>query len=299
MRWRIFSVRGTDICLHPATLLFLFYALFAGCLPQVWIALLSIALHEGAHAATSALLGQAPKEIEITPLGAMMRLEDEEALPPLQRCVMLLAGPVVTLLLCFIAFRFTMAGWLARADGRMLFLCNMAILLLNLLPVLPLDGGRLLTLVLSCFFKSHTVRRMMRALGTVIGLAAIGMNLYITWRYGGWNLSLTMAGCFILYSASMATTTHAMAELRRFVDRKIRLENSGSLPAAHVAVLTTQTMRQCVRCLAPRRYTAFWMIEPGTMNHTGMLTEQQVIAAYLEHPEQRLADLCGKEETGR
>ncbi len=295
MRWRLCTLGATDVYLHLATLAFVAYACLLGFGPMLAVSLASIVLHEAAHAA--ALCGQMPGEIEITPLGAVLRLEDEERLPLLRRALMLLAGPAMTLLLCLAAIKLTQFGILAPAVGRLLFQSNLSLLALNLLPALPLDGGRLLSLLLSPFCKPATVRNIMRGLGTALGVVAIVTNVYVSWRHGGWNLSLASCGCFLLYSAATGVTTQAMAELRQFMDRKIFLENQGSVPCRTIAILAGQPLRHALRRLAPRCVTLFLLIEPGTMRRLGLVTEHQIIAAYLDRPEQTCLDVLRKEST--
>lgn len=285
MRRRICTVGPTDVYLHPGTLLFAAYALLTGSWPSLLASFVSILLHECAHAIAAALGGQPPREMELTPLGAVLRVEDEERLPPLRRLLMLAAGPAMTLLLCLVALRGTALGWLSAAAGRRLFMANLAILMVNLLPALPLDGGRILALLLGSFLRPETVRRIIRLSGTLLGLAAILGSVWLSWRYGGWNWSLAAAGCFLLYSAATATTTAAMAQLRLLMDRKIALEGCGFAPCREFAVLADRPVHRTMRLLAPRAMTCFLLIEPGTMRLLGRLTEHEMIAACLDQPD--------------
>ena len=284
MRWRIGSIGPTEFWVHPATLLTAGYMIFTGSGGWFAAALISIVLHEAAHAVVSAAFGKPPQEIELTPLGMLMRLEEDEALPPLKRCLTVLAGPGMTLLLCVIALAGTKHGLLGYDAGRALFMSNLSILLLNMLPALPLDGGRLLAQALALRLPLTAANRIMRALGTLTGLGCIALNLYLTWRLGGWNLSLTAAGCFLMYSAAVSTTSQAMAQLRSFTDRKIRLESKGSLPVSWMAVCASMTVQQAARRLHPRRYTIFTVVEEGSQRRLGELHEQEVIASALTEP---------------
>ncbi|MCH5287321.1 MAG: hypothetical protein J1E43_07860 [Christensenellaceae bacterium] len=291
MRWRLFRLGGTTVWLHPAALVLAAYMTAVGFGNLLVVGFISILLHEGAHALMSACFGKAPEDVEITPLGALMRLEDDEALSLSKRLLVLMAGPVMTLLLCYLALFLTQAGWLPWGAGRQFFLCNAAILFVNLLPALPLDGGRLLAMGLSCLLRRETVQTVMRAIGTALGLICVVLNLWLSWSSGGWNLSLAAAGCFLMYSAARSTTTHAMAELRDFMDRKSRLESCGSMPCRWVTLSGDAQLRQAVRCLHPRRHTMFCVVRDGTADHRGFLSEQAVIAAYLDDPSRAAGEL--------
>lgn len=293
MRRRIATLGRTDVYLHLATVAFALYVLLSGAWHAALAGFLSICLHEGAHALASTLLGQPPGEIELSPMGAVMRLEDEERLSPLRRAAMLAAGPAMTALLCVLAIRLTAAGWLPQSGGRALFLANAAILMVNLLPALPLDGGRLLALLMGCFFRGETVRRVMRALGTALGLAAIGASLWLAWRFGGFNWSMAAAGCFLMYAAPVATTTQAMAEMRRLMDRKIALEGRGFAAVQRIAVMADLPLHRAVRLLHQGRLTEFAVMERGTMRNLGVMTEAEVVSAWLRQPEGRCGDAAG------
>ncbi len=294
MRRRIITIGNTDIYLHLGTVLFAVYAAVVGQWTMLAASLLSILLHEGAHALAAAACGQPPKEMEITPLGAVLRLEDEERIPLMRRLFMIVAGPMMTLCLCLLALHGTIRGWCQLEAGRRYFAANAAILAVNLLPALPLDGGRLLSLILGCFLRPETLRRIIRAIGTVTGLAAIALSVWLAGQYGSWNWSLSAVGCFLLYSASTATTTAAMAQLRLLMDRKIMLESRGHAPCRGSVLLADQPLHRAVRHLAPRKMTCFLLMERGSMRCIGWLDEQQLIAGYLEQPDMSCRDLWRK-----
>lgn len=290
MRRRIFTIGQTDVNMHAATLLMLLWAWLAGAGAMLLTSLVSIALHEGAHAAAAALLGHPPRELELTPLGAVMRLEDEERLPPLRRLLMLTAGPAMTLLLCFLALGMTRRGMLPILPGQRIFTANLAILLMNLLPVLPLDGGRIASLLLGCLLRRETVRRIMRIAGTIAGLACIALSAWMAWRTGALNWSLAACGCFLMYSTSSATTTQALHDLQSLMSRKLLLESRGHMHLRRLAVTAGTPLHRAVRLLAPRALTELCLMEQGTMRPLGVLTEERLIACYLEHPEMNCLD---------
>ena len=134
------------------------------------------------------------------------------------------------------------------------------------------------------------VRREARIIGTAAGaLLVVGGVVGAVRRWQG-SWSLAAAGCFVLYSAVSATTSTALMELRALMDRKIRMETRGKLPIQPMAMLSTRTLHHAVRALHPTRMTQLYIIEPGTMRLLGILTEQQLIAAYLSAPQRTLAE---------
>ena len=289
-RWRIFSIGKTDVCLHPGMILYALYAMVTGHGLLMAVATISILLHEAAHALAAAAFKQLPAFIELSPLGAVMRLEDENRLSLAKWMLVLLAGPTITLVLCYTAIQLTGNHHVSPDVGRVMFTCNLSVLALNLLPVLPLDGGRIVSLILAAFWPQRIVTRIMRCIGTVIGIGLIVLNIFVSWKHGGWNLSLAFTGCCMLYTSSVATTSQAIAELKHFMDRKILLERKGCLKCTPIFALHNQSLRKLVRILPPRRMVMFFCIEAGSMRTLGWLSEADFIRFYLQQPDMWLAE---------
>ncbi len=287
-RWRILRLGHTDVLVHPSFLLYAIYACISAHTVFLLISTLSILMHEAAHALAATAMGQPPMTVELTPLGAVMRLDEEEKLPPAKRLAMLAVGPAMTFLLCFSALK--LSGFLPVKIARQLFVCNLSILILNLLPVLPLDGGRILSLILRARFPLHVVSAIHRALGNITGLILIAINIWASWKLGGWNLSLAFAGCCIIYSSSVSTVSQAMAELRQLMDRKIRLERKGSLNCKTIIYLSHTPIRKIIRNLPAAHMAMIGCLEPGSMRIQWWATEHDIIQQYMKTPDIALAD---------
>ena len=295
-RWRMLTIGQTDILVHPAVLPFAAYAILLGH-GMLWLmSMMSILVHEAAHALAAAAFGNAPAALELTPLGAVMLLEDEIKLPPLKRAAMLLAGPIASLVMAGLALWLTDRGWLAVSGGAQLFLCNIAIVMINLLPVFPLDGGRLLHLLLAWLLPAQLASRIMRMLGGIVGIGLIMLNIIVSVRHGGWNLSLAFAGCTILYSTAAALTTEKLRELRALMDRKIALEQRGVQPCKMLCAMGNLPLHRLLRVLPTHQQLIFCVVEPGTMALLGMIDENRLIQHYLNRPGMPLAEALALSE---
>ena len=283
-RWRIATVGSTEILLHPAVPAFAAYAFFLGY-DRLWtLSMLSIMLHEGAHAMVAALFKCSPSAVELTPLGAVMLMDDEMKLSPFKRAVMILAGPGITLCIAGLTVWATGCGYISLSYGETLFLCNIAIVVINLLPVLPLDGGRLLHLLLCTILPTQVSARVLKCFAYIIGLGLICLNIAVSSEYGGWNLSLAFTGCSILYSAAAATTTSKLRELRAFIDRKIRLEDKGYQTCKVMCVMGNIPIRRLLCKLPCNRQVMCVVLEPGSMAFKGVISENEMIQHYLRTP---------------
>lgn len=147
--------------------------LLAGLL---WLSLVfaSVLVHELGHSVVARRLGVAVPEIELHFFGGAAKLA---SLPrsPRDEALIALAGPAVSLAIAAVA---AVGGWLT-ADGlgllSLLTTVNLMLGLFNLLPALPMDGGRVLRAVLTPRFG------MLRATRIAVGIAralAVGLGLW-------------------------------------------------------------------------------------------------------------------------
>lgn len=115
-----------------------------------FIAVLFVAVlvHELGHAVVGRAFGWKPS-IELVAIGGFTRFEGIEGGKPWQRILMVLAGPTVNLLVglaCFVAYA-TLGDRLPPAGASMLnkaAFIHIFLAALNILPMLPLDGGQIL-----------------------------------------------------------------------------------------------------------------------------------------------------------
>jgi Zn-dependent protease len=108
-----------------------------GLSAAIMVLLASLLVHELGHSFAAQALGLRVNEIVITPLGGMASIE-ELSHHPLSEAKVAAAGPLTNLVI---------AGLCALIDHEMAYLVmiiNLGIGLGNLIPIFPLDGGRIL-----------------------------------------------------------------------------------------------------------------------------------------------------------
>lgn len=142
--------------------------------------LLSILLHELAHALAGGLFGARVAYIELTGIGGVAHFERSLPRSVLARSVIYLAGPVANLLLWH-GFD-ALAGTVASSGHRMLALplavlasSNFVLMLFNLLPAYPLDGGHTLDAWVGAVLGPVWAVRIVAGLGLLV---AVGVGLY-------------------------------------------------------------------------------------------------------------------------
>lgn len=115
--------------------LFLFKPFLACVITSVF---LIVVLHEFGHVFAAKILGHKTERVELNPLGGVAYIDIPSN--AFHEFVIAIAGPLVNVLLIPIL------GLLAKQHPLffLVFYCNITILLFNLLPIFPMDGGRIL-----------------------------------------------------------------------------------------------------------------------------------------------------------
>jgi len=148
--------------IHWSTVLVL--VLFAIFNPSqaLWllIAYLSVIPHEYGHCAAARYFGIKTKQIIMYPVGGMAMLERMPK-EPIRELIVAAAGPAVTVVLTIIGFIGLVVSQWGVEDGAAwihspgffgrLFIINLGLLIFNMIPAFPMDGGRIFRAILGWF----------------------------------------------------------------------------------------------------------------------------------------------------
>lgn len=144
--------------------------------------LLSILLHELGHAWAGRIFGVRTSEIELTGFGGIARFANSLPRSVLGRTVIYLAGPAANLLLWLGLEQAAIWGggigkpFLVRALYT-LSVINFFLLVFNLLPAFPLDGGRTLEAWLQPVLGGAWAIRIVAILGLLVTAGCVFMAL--------------------------------------------------------------------------------------------------------------------------
>lgn len=203
---KIFSLAGIPVFIHWSFWLLGFFLVYYGWSEELnsgeflvfsflFIALFAcVILHEYGHALMARYFGVKTRDIILLPLGGIARLEN---LPrkPMQEFLVAAAGPAVNLILAsifaivlffdyesdFLVRVFTRRGDLILSWDRVitiLFLLNISLVVMNLVPAFPLDGGRMFRALLAVKLGRLQATRIASRTGQVLAAVLIGYGLY-------------------------------------------------------------------------------------------------------------------------
>ena len=146
----------------------LFYMLFEQNLAYIAGILVVIIIHEFGHLMAMKLFNYSQVKIFIIPLIGALTSGKKQMVSQLQLSIIILAGPLPGLLIAWALFYLN--ADLENENLKMLANSFLFINLFNLLPIYPLDGGRLLE---TLFFKQNHIIRLIFGILSIMALITL------------------------------------------------------------------------------------------------------------------------------
>jgi len=157
------------------------------------IAVISAALHEFGHIIALYFFKSQPEEIAFGVFGIRIQ-QNKRLLSEFKEAVVVCCGPLVNVILFILFF---IANFVFKKEWLMTICAvNLVIGVFNLLPIFPLDGGRILFYLLGLFFGEKIVLRIMRVICCVILCVLICFGIFLL-AETGLNFSLIATGIYL------------------------------------------------------------------------------------------------------
>ena len=279
---RVGTYLGIPLKVNPFFLLLLFGAAALGLLPQSLILLLIVLWHETAHVLMAKVYGLDIIEIELLPFGGAARLEALLQMNPTIEWIIAVVGPFSNLLLIGLAFGVN-AYYSIPPQWFLFFIqANIGMALFNLLPALPLDGGRILRsiLVKKRGFKEATSTAA--TVGQIIAVLLVllgGVGVYL----GHLNaLIFTAMGFFVFMAAADERRAAAYIFMRYLTRKKQEIRLKRVLPVKELIATTESSIGEVFRQFQPPNYHFIWVMDVEG-NIIGFADELTLVNALFEH----------------
>ncbi|WP_026693781.1 site-2 protease family protein [Peribacillus kribbensis] len=174
------------IKVHPTFWLVLGIGVLTAQFTYLCMLFFVILIHELGHAAAAQYFSWRIKSIKLLPFGGELETEEHGNRPAREELVVALAGPLQHIWMALLAFGLYGGHMLEGGVFYSFLFMNTMILLFNLLPIWPLDGGKLLFTFLSLkspFLIAHkntiAASAITIGIGILLSLITVPNNLNI------------------------------------------------------------------------------------------------------------------------
>ena len=188
---------GINFSVHPLFFVFGLYFSFVGKITTFIIYTICAILHELGHSIVASSMGYKLKKIKLMPFGAIV-CGKYQNVENLQEIKIALAGPLTNILVSvfFVALWWVIPDIYAFTD--VIVEANLSLAIINLLPVFPLDGGRVLLSTLSGFLTRKKALTICKVIGFVFSF--ILLLLFVISTFYTTNISLLFFSLFIIFA---------------------------------------------------------------------------------------------------
>lgn len=279
---RIGSLLGIPFVVNPLFLVLIGTAAYYGFLLEA-LALFAIVLwHEMSHALIARYHGISISEVELLPFGGVARLEELVQLNPTVEWRVAIAGPLSNLVLLTLGYLLWERLEIPQEWFAFFAQANLGMAVFNVLPALPLDGGRVLRshLVKKAGFKDATERSAVIAQGLAVGLILLGLTGYYFYGYLN-SLTFVVLGLFLFSAAHKEKALASYVFMRYLTRKKQQLRLQRVMPVKELVATQETSLGEVFNCFTPTYYHLVWVISlEGQL--VGILSELEMINGLFE-----------------
>jgi stage IV sporulation protein FB len=237
-------------------------------------------IHEMGHVAAAKGLGWRIKEVQLLPFGGVVEVDEQGNISAWEETIVALAGPLQNgIMVLFAIMMHKWGGW--NNEWSSYFMqANLMIGLFNLLPVLPLDGGKIMQSFFSLLFNYYRTILYCTWLSITMSILIIVVSI-LQFSSVGIQLNLLMIGLFLLFANGYQLRNIQYQYIRFLMHREIRASKmiERGINAHPIIVQRSEKIKEIMRLFMREQYHLIYVInERGVIQ--AVFSEQQIIKKY-------------------
>lgn len=278
---RIGTYFGIPLKVNPFFFLLLAVVFFYGKLVEALLLFAIVLWHESFHVLVARLYRLDVLDIELLPFGGVARLDALLQLNPQVEWVVAIVGPLSNLVLVVLAYALVPIIDVPLEWFDFFIQANLGMALFNLLPALPLDGGRVLRslLVRRQGFKEAT--SVASILGQVLSLSLLGWGGYGLYLGQYQALIFIFFGVMLYWAARQEQKNASYIFLRYLTHKKQELRLKRVFAGRELVATEETSLGEVLKFFQPPHYHLIWVVDlDGQI--LGFFGELELIQALFE-----------------
>ena len=249
------------VYISPFTLLMIVFSFYSQVMNEFLIAFVVAIVHEFSHLIVAAFLRYEVKKFKLMPYGACLELENDFKC---QKDELLIssAGPFSNLIMLFFC---VITKHLFNVNVLFFAYANIYMLILNLIPVVPLDGGRIFKALTEEFYIPKLNLGVLASVVSTLFILLTGVILII--KTNG-NFSLFLVGIFLTNNINV----HNKKSM--YIYDSINLKRDFYIPGV-IVLNKDMVVSKCLKHLSKNQFMIVFIIDKSK-NISGILTNTQI-----------------------
>ncbi len=259
-----------SIKFHPLFIILSFVLIYFGWFEEFLIYFSVLCLHEFAHYFVAKRLGYVLNKVIFMPYGVGLGGKNQTILPK-HEIVIACAGPVLNLVLAVVCICFWWVVPISYAYTQFFVISNLTLGFFNLLPVFPLDGGRVVVCLLSEKLKRIKAYKIMKVSGFIF--SAIFAVMFFISVFSKVNLTFFFIS-FFLFSSCFGNDANIYFERTHVQNFKKKI--SKPMLVKTYVVSSNTPVYKMLKYINSGNYTLFYLLEGNKLKK--VLTETEVLS---------------------
>ena len=270
------KIRGTEIHVSLWVIFVPPLILVTGCFREYLAAFISILLHEIGHIAAANLFGCRLDCLRFTPLGFTASLNDRKC-SRAGSIILYFAGPAANLLIFGIGLLASVEFPAFNEEFKLISLTNLLLALFNLMPVFPLDGGRIMLEILAGSMGLLAAGKLLRRVAFIFSVTVLAAGFYLLYL-SAFNFSLAIIGLYFIVLLRTGRMENAFMNIRQMIYRRSKLLKKGIYPARDLVVLKSTLVSEAIKSMDFDRFHLIYVLDEHLQIHK-ILTENEIMDA--------------------
>lgn len=276
-----------SIRVNPLFIIVIILFSVLGLFWEVVIAFSLVFFHELVHSLAAYKLGYKILKIEIFPFGGVAEYLGLVEMEPLNEIKIAVAGPLFNIITAAVFFILPFSNYYID----LIINYNLIIGLFNLLPALPLDGGRIIRGIFVSRLGFQRGTKLSVKLAKLFAFIGAGLGI-ITVIYNKSNVWILLVSFFV-YGAVIKEDKKTIYNLLSYLTKRREYQAEASLrPVSHRVVKQGVILREVISYIIPGKYNIFYVLNESH-ELVATITETRLIDCFfsVEDKELKIGDI--------
>lgn len=251
-------------------------AFIHGFIYDVLLLFFIVLIHELGHASTARSYGWRVRKIELLPFGGVAEMDEHGNRPIREEALVIMAGPLMNLIMIGVALLSLYTGFWSEAFTYQFLEYNLLILLFNLLPIWPLDGGKLMQLLLCLVFPyKKAIRYSLFLSGICFFVYVLAIIFFFLYYFSLWIVAI-----FLLISQWMEFRQSHFQYMRFLMERhRDRMRKKGEADVISLVIQPDHLIKEALERMFRHKSHYFCLVSTqGELKN--VISEHELLEVY-------------------